>query len=87
MRERATNDDPTALVLQALAATLAEPRRAERFLALTGLDADQLRERIGEPGLLGAVIGFLESHEPDLIAVAGAIGLTPEALVAAGGSL
>lgn len=87
MRERATNDDPTALVLLALAATLAEPRRAERFLALTGLDADQLRERIGDPGLLSAVIGFLESHEPDLIAVAEAIGSTPERLVAAGRSL
>ena len=87
MRERATNDDPTAWVLLALAATLAEPRRAERFLALTGLDADQLRERIGDPGLLSAVIGFLESHEPDLIAVAEAIGSTPERLVAAGRSL
>ncbi len=87
MRERATNDDPTAVVLQALAATLAEPRRAERFLALTGLDADQLREQIGDPGMLGALIGFLENHEPDLIAVAEAIGSTPEALVAAGRSL
>ncbi len=87
MRERATNADPTALVLQALAATLSEPRRAERFLALTGIDADQLRERIGDPGLLSAVIGFLASHEPDLIAVAEAIGSTPEALVAAGRSL
>ena len=87
MRKRSTNADPTALVLQALAATLSEPRRAERFLALTGIDADQLRERIGDPGLLSAVIGFLASHEPDLIAVAEAIGSTPEALVAAGRSL
>ena len=87
MRERATNDDPTAVVLQALAATLADPRRAERFLALTGLDADQLREQIGDPGMLGALIGFLENHEPDLIAVAEAIGSTPEALVAAGRAL
>lgn len=87
MRERATNDDPTAVVLNALAATLAEPRRAERFLALTGLDADQLRTRIGDPGLLVAVIAFLESHEPDLIAVAEAVGTTPGALIAAGRAL
>ena len=87
MRERSTNADPTALVLQALTATLSEPRRAERFLALTGIDADQLRERIGDPGLLSAVIGFLESHEPDLIAVAESIDSTPQALVAAGRSL
>ena len=87
MREPATNPDPTALILRALAATLSEPKRAERFLALTGLDADQLRERLGDPGLLSAVIGFLENHEPDLVAVAEEIGTTPAALVAAGGSL
>ena len=87
MREPATNHDPTALVLRALAATLSEPKRAERFLALTGLDADQLRKRLGDPGLLSAVIGFLENHEPDLVAVAEEIGTTPAALVAAGMSL
>ena len=87
MREPATNHDPTALVLRALAATLSEPKRAERFLALTGIDADQLRERLGDPGLLSAVIAFLENHEPDLVAVAEEIGTTPAALVAAGGSL
>ena len=87
MRERSTNADPTAVVLQALAAMLAEPRRAERFLALTGIDAEQLRDRIDDPGLLVAVIGFLESHEPDLVAVAEAIGTTPEKLVAAGRTL
>jgi hypothetical protein len=87
MNARATNDDATALALRALAATLGEPKRAERFLALTGLDADQLRERLGDPGLLSAVIGFLENHEPDLVAVAKEIGTTPAALVTAGGSL
>ena len=87
MRERSTNADPTAVVLQALAAMLAEPRRAERFLALTGIDAEQLRDRIDDPGLLVAVIGFLESHEPDLVAVAEAIGTTPEKLIAAGRTL
>ncbi len=87
MRERSTNADPTAVVLQALAAMLAEPRRAERFLALTGIDPEQLRDRIGDPGLLVAVIGFLESHEPDLVAVTEAIGTTPEKLIAAGRSL
>jgi hypothetical protein len=71
------------LALRALAATLAEPRRAERFLALTGLDADELRTRLGDPGLLAAVLDFLESHEPDLIAVAGDMDVEPATLVAA----
>lgn len=79
---RATNNDPTAVALQALAATLAEPKRAERLLALTGLEVEELRGRADDPGILAAVIGFLESHEPDLVDVAEAIGTTPARLVA-----
>ena len=83
MRAHATNADAVALALQALAATLGEPRRAERFLALTGLNAAELRARAGEPGLLAALLAFLESHEPDLVAVAGELGCRPAALVEA----
>ena len=77
---RSTND-PEALALSALAATLADDGRAERFLALTGLDADTLRARAGQRSLLAATLAFLESHEPDLVAVAAAVGVEPEALV------
>ena len=78
-----STNDPEALALAALAATLAEDSRAERFLALTGLDAGTLRARAGERSLLAATLGFLENHEPDLVAVAAAVGVKPEALVAA----
>ena len=83
MIARATNDDATRLALRALAATLGDQGRAERFLALTGLDPTELRRRAGEPTLLAALLAFLENHEPDLIAVAEAIGVKPAALVAA----
>ena len=81
-----TNNDPTdaeTVGLAALAATLTDDRRAERFLALTGLSPDGIRSRIGERSLLAACLAFLEAHEPDLVAVASAIGVNPEALVAA----
>ncbi len=78
-----TIEEPVALALRALAATLAEPRRAERFLALTGLTPEELRQRADDPFLLAALLGFLESHEPDLVAVAEDVGATPAALVAA----
>ena len=83
---RSTND-PEALALAALAATLADDSRAERFLALTGLDGETLRARAGERSLLAATLAFLENHEPDLIAVAAAVGVEPAALVAARRSL
>lgn len=84
MLSHRTNNEPgdaEALALTALAATLTDERRARRFLDLTGLEADELRARAGERGLLVALLAFLEAHEPDLIAVAQAIGIKPERLV------
>lgn len=75
--------DPQALALSALGWVLASPDRAERLLALTGLTPDVLREGLGDPGMLAAVLDFLCAHEPDLVAAADALGVTPEALAAA----
>ena len=85
LRDTTTHPPPDAeaLALQALAATLTDERRARRFLDLTGLDADELRARAGERSLLAAVLAFLEAHEPDLVAVAQAIGTKPEKLIVA----
>ena len=82
MKTAATND-PTALALRALAVTLADQRLAERFLSLSGIDPPDLRQRAGDPDLLAELLRFLEAHEPDLVAVAGDLGVKPEALVAA----
>lgn len=88
MKAQGTNGkDAAALALQALAWTLADADRAQRLLAVTGLDAGDLRNRLDDPALLSAVLGFLEAHEPDLIACADALGLAPGELVAARGAL
>ena len=70
-----------ALALQALAWTLSDGDRAQRLLDLTGLDPDDLRARAGTPEVLGAVLGFLANHEPDLVACAEALSVKPEALI------
>ena len=82
MRGRTTND-PQALALSALAATLSDERRAKRFLDLSGIETEELRRRAAEPALLAALIRFLEAHEPDLVAVAEAVGVGPGERVAA----
>ena len=82
-----TNHDPATLALQALVWTLAEPHRAARLLDTTGLSAADLRQSAGERETLSALLGFLEAHEPDLIACAREIGVAPAALVAAHGAL
>ena len=84
MRTDDTNPtDPETLALAALGWTLADEARAQRLLALTGLDPAALRERLGEPGLLASILAFLEAHEPDLVAAAEALRVPPSALVEA----
>ena len=78
-----TPNDPYKVALSALAATLCDERRARRFLDLTGIGTDELRARAAEPSLLSALLRFLEAHEPDLLAVAEALGVKPELLVQA----
>ena len=82
-----TPSDPHALALAALAATLTDVRRAQRFLDMTGIGTDDLRRRANEPGLLAALIRFLEAYEPDLLSVSEQIGVKAEALIAARRSL
>ena len=79
----AATNDPVALALRALATTLADQRLAERFLSLSGIDPPDMRQRAADPALLVALLTFLEAHEPDLVAVAAANGVKPEALVSA----
>lgn len=80
---RANDNDPVVLALSALAETLREERRAQRFLDLTGIGTDELKRRASEPALLAALLRFLEAHEPDLLSVAEAVGVKPDELVGA----
>lgn len=73
--------DSHTLALAALGWVLSDENRAQRLLALTGLTPDALRAGLGDPAVLGAVLEFLGSHEPDLLAAADALGVEPAELV------
>lgn len=75
--------DPTVLLLGALAWVCGDDDRASRLLSLTGLDADHLRAHATDPAMLIAVGQFLADHEPDLLACAEALDITPAALITA----
>ena len=82
MRDEQTNEGET-LALAALGWVLANDARAERLLALTGLSPGDVRARVQDRDFLAAVLRFLENHEPDLLACAQVLGVTPVRLVAA----
>ncbi|MFN4135712.1 MAG: DUF3572 domain-containing protein [Novosphingobium sp.] len=75
--------DAGAIALRALGWILADTERAARFLGLTGLTPDSLRQGLGDPAVLGAVIDFLANHEADLVNAAFALDMSPETIIAA----
>ena len=79
--------DADIIALHALGWVLQDQDRAERLLALTGLDPRELRSGLEDPAMLASLLGFLANHEPDLIACADAIGIAPASLAAAAGRL
>jgi hypothetical protein len=56
-------DGAESLALLALGFLAEEPERLGRFLALSGMGPDDLRQEAGEPGTLAAVLGYLLDDE------------------------
>ncbi len=71
------------MALSALGWILQDEARAQRLLALTGLDPDSLRLGLSERRVQAAVLEFLANHEPELVQCAEALALTPEELAGA----
>lgn len=76
-----SNAEETAIA--ALAWLAGEPELLGRFLALTGLQPDQLRAATRNPDFLGGVLDFLMGHEPTLMAFCEATETRPETVATA----
>jgi len=76
-------NDAQVMALNALAASLADQRLAERFLSLSGLTPPDLKQRAADPRFLAEFLQFLEAHEPDLVEIANRISVKPADLVMA----
>lgn len=87
LRDKPFAPEPAVLALQALAAVAGDEAMGPRFLALTGMDASQLRANADKPATLLALLDYLMANEPDLVATADAIGTTPAALAGAARAL
>jgi hypothetical protein len=87
MGQALVNEDAHTTALRALVWTLGDTARADRLLAVTGLDAAQLRARLTDPAVLAATLAFLLAHEADLVACAEGLDLPPQAIARAASEL
>jgi hypothetical protein len=72
-----------SLAIESLTFLAGNPARLDRFLALSGLGRDNLREAAGEPGFLAGVLDHLVSDESLLLAFAASTRHTPATIAKA----
>lgn len=71
------------VAVEALAFLASDPELLPRFLALSGIEANQIRQAALEPGFLAGVLAFFLAHEPSLLTLSKALNVEPEAILAA----
>ena len=87
MRRASTILPAEDIAIQGLAFLAGDPDRLARFLALTGLGPQNLRQAAGEPGFLAAVLDHLASDESLLQVFAAHANLAPESVAQARAAL
>ncbi len=64
-----------ALAIRALGFIASDAVLLPRFLAITGIEAKDIRAAATQPGFLAGVLQFLLAHEPTLLQFAEAAGI------------
>lgn len=73
-----TSAEAEAVALQGVAWIIGDDDRRNRFMAITGCGADELRDRLTQPAFLGGVLDFLLADEPSLLAFCEQAGFPPD---------
>lgn len=79
--------EPDFIAIDGLQFIAGDDELLPRFLALTGIRADQIREAAKEKGFLVGVLQFLLAHEPSLNRFCEHSGHAPEAVDRAASSM
>lgn len=80
---RMTRPDAESIAVAALSFIASDAERLGKFLSLTGIGPDTLRQAAREAGFLGQVMGFLIEDEALLLAFAADLGENPVRVAAA----
>jgi Protein of unknown function (DUF3572) len=78
-----TRDSAETVAIRALGFIAAESERLGRFLALSGIEVDSLREAAREPNFLLGVLDYLTTDDVQLQAFADEAEMAPEDVVRA----
>lgn len=70
-------EDAESIAIQALVHIGQEPELLNRFMALTGIESQDIRQAAREPGFLAGVIDFVLAHEPTLDGFCARSGIEP----------
>lgn len=85
--ERANEDHASTLAIEALSFVASDTVLFNRFLRLTGLELENLREAASEPAFLAGVLDFVIEDEATLNDFAAHAGIRPQDVAAARRSL
>lgn len=80
---RQERENAEALAIRALGFVAADPELLPRFLAITGIEANSIRQAAREPGFLAGVLQFIAAHEPTLMRFSEESGVAPQQVSAA----
>jgi Protein of unknown function (DUF3572) len=86
-RSRPTREAAETLAVQALVFIAEQPEQLSRFLAVTGIAPDQIRDAAREPDFLAGVLDHMLGDEALLIAFAESAGIDPAAVARLRGAL
>lgn len=73
-----TTSDPQEIAILVLGWLASEPDILSRFLNLTGIAPNAMRQLMGDSGFQAGLLDFIMNFEPDLMAFCAATGKTPE---------
>ena len=78
-----SRDDAEAMALNCLGFLAEDPRRLTRFLGLTGIEPETLRENAGTVAVQQAALDYLLADESLLLVFAGHCGVAPQTIAVA----
>ena len=81
--KRINRDEAETIALSALSYITGHEEVLGRFLAMSGLEPGTIRDAAASPGFLAAILDYVASDEPLLIALAKELDAKPERIMEA----